>query len=157
MQDHLQVSVNCHSLPAADMADACADKRTFRKKPPGAGGERSFVQFVLEPLYKIYAQVSRAHQPCKAPAEAVELLTLGGCMQAAEQHFAHMEAMLCSAQCVQLVSRHWQAAFLNELQCNFSASSKQKVFDSQVLTSLDAARLLSMLAADHVRELLKPA
>ena len=40
------------------MANACVDKRTFRKKPPVAGGERSFVQFVLEPLYKIYAQVS---------------------------------------------------------------------------------------------------
>lgn len=69
MQGHLQVSVTCHSMPA-DMADACADKRTFRKKPPVAGGERSFVQFVLEPLYKIYAQVSRAQQPRTAPAEA---------------------------------------------------------------------------------------
>lgn len=35
----------------------CADKRTFKKKPPAVGGERSFVQFVLDPLYKIYAQV----------------------------------------------------------------------------------------------------
>ena len=39
-------------------ADVCTDKRTFKKKPPTLGGERSFVQFVLEPLYKIYAQVS---------------------------------------------------------------------------------------------------
>lgn len=33
--------------------------RTFRKKPPAADGEplRSFVQFVLEPLYKIYSQI----------------------------------------------------------------------------------------------------
>lgn len=34
-----------------------SDTRTFRKKPPERGGERSFVQFILEPLYKIYAQV----------------------------------------------------------------------------------------------------
>ena len=34
-----------------------ADTRTFRKKAPAAGGERSFVKFVLEPLYKIYSQV----------------------------------------------------------------------------------------------------
>ena len=34
-----------------------ADKRTFRKTQPAIGGERSFVQFILEPLYKIYAQV----------------------------------------------------------------------------------------------------
>ena len=30
--------------------------RTFKKKPPPEGGERSFVQFILEPLYKIYSQ-----------------------------------------------------------------------------------------------------
>ncbi len=34
-----------------------SDTRTFRKKAPERGGERSFVQFILEPLYKIYAQV----------------------------------------------------------------------------------------------------
>lgn len=33
-----------------------ADTRTFRKKAPERGGERSFVQFILDPLYKIYAQ-----------------------------------------------------------------------------------------------------
>jgi hypothetical protein len=39
-----------------------AQTRTFRKAPPagGGGGERSFVQFVLEPLYKIYSQVGWA-------------------------------------------------------------------------------------------------
>jgi len=37
-----------------------ADTRTFRKKAPAGGGERSFVQFVLEPLYKIYSQA----RPC---------------------------------------------------------------------------------------------
>ncbi len=37
-----------------------AETRTFRKKPPERGGERSFVQFILEPLYKIYSQVSAA-------------------------------------------------------------------------------------------------
>lgn len=40
--------------------------RTFRKKPPAADGEplRSFVQFVLEPLYKIYSQVRLASLCC---------------------------------------------------------------------------------------------
>lgn len=38
------------------------DSRTFRKKPPSNGGERSFVQFVLEPLYKIYSQVIGEHK-----------------------------------------------------------------------------------------------
>ncbi|CAN0878970.1 110 kDa U5 small nuclear ribonucleoprotein component CLO [Linum grandiflorum] len=38
------------------------DSRTFKKKPPAAGGERSFVQFVLEPLYKIYSQVVGEHK-----------------------------------------------------------------------------------------------
>ena len=33
------------------------DARTFMKKPPPGGGERAFVQFILEPLYKIYSQV----------------------------------------------------------------------------------------------------
>ena len=34
--------------------------RTFRKTAPAGGGERSFVQFVMEPLYKIYSQVGEA-------------------------------------------------------------------------------------------------
>ncbi|PRQ55668.1 putative ribosomal protein S5 domain 2-type, subgroup [Rosa chinensis] len=34
----------------------------FRRKPPASGGERSFVQFVLEPLYKIYSQVIGEHK-----------------------------------------------------------------------------------------------
>ncbi|CAN1810135.1 110 kDa U5 small nuclear ribonucleoprotein component CLO [Linum perenne] len=38
------------------------DSRTFKKKPPASGGERSFVQFVLEPLYKIYSQVVGEHK-----------------------------------------------------------------------------------------------
>ncbi|KAJ6847820.1 putative 116 kDa U5 small nuclear ribonucleoprotein component [Iris pallida] len=38
------------------------DTRTFRKKPPMGGGERSFVQFILEPLYKIYSQVIGEHK-----------------------------------------------------------------------------------------------
>ncbi|XP_047316583.1 110 kDa U5 small nuclear ribonucleoprotein component CLO [Impatiens glandulifera] len=36
--------------------------RTFKKKQPSSGGERSFVQFVLEPLYKIYSQVIGEHK-----------------------------------------------------------------------------------------------
>ena len=31
--------------------------RTFKRKAPAGGAERSFVQFILEPLYKIYSQV----------------------------------------------------------------------------------------------------
>ncbi|KAJ8442532.1 hypothetical protein Cgig2_026474 [Carnegiea gigantea] len=38
------------------------DTRTFKKKPPASGGERSFVQFILEPLYKIYSQVIGEHR-----------------------------------------------------------------------------------------------
>jgi U5 small nuclear ribonucleoprotein component len=34
------------------------DDRTFRRKPPSGGGLRSFVQFIMEPLYKIYSQVT---------------------------------------------------------------------------------------------------
>lgn len=39
------------------------DTRLFRKKAPAGrvGSERSFVQFVLEPLYKIYSQVIGEH------------------------------------------------------------------------------------------------
>ncbi|KAI4335619.1 hypothetical protein L6164_014251 [Bauhinia variegata] len=38
------------------------DDRKFKKKPPPGGGERSFVEFVLEPLYKIYSQVIGEHK-----------------------------------------------------------------------------------------------
>jgi U5 small nuclear ribonucleoprotein component len=38
------------------------DTRAFKKKPPVGGGERSFVEFVLEPLYKIYSQVIGEHK-----------------------------------------------------------------------------------------------
>jgi 116 kDa U5 small nuclear ribonucleoprotein component len=31
--------------------------RTFKRKPPAGGAERTFVSFILEPLYKIYSQV----------------------------------------------------------------------------------------------------
>ncbi|KAG8471537.1 hypothetical protein CXB51_036737 [Gossypium anomalum] len=38
------------------------DTRDFKRKPPAGGGERSFVEFVLEPLYKIYSQVIGEHR-----------------------------------------------------------------------------------------------
>ncbi|CAJ2634592.1 116 kDa U5 small nuclear ribonucleoprotein component [Trifolium pratense] len=38
------------------------DTRAFKKKPPVGGAERSFVEFVLEPLYKIYSQVIGEHK-----------------------------------------------------------------------------------------------
>lgn len=49
-----------HRLPAA------AETRTFSKKAPPGGGERTFVQFILEPLYKIYAQARRGSFCCLA-------------------------------------------------------------------------------------------
>lgn len=36
--------------------------RGFKRKQPSSGVERSFVQFVLEPLYKIYSQVIGEHK-----------------------------------------------------------------------------------------------
>lgn len=33
------------------------ETRGFKRKAPPGGGDRTFVQFILEPLYKIYAQV----------------------------------------------------------------------------------------------------
>ncbi|XP_061964446.1 110 kDa U5 small nuclear ribonucleoprotein component CLO-like [Populus nigra] len=39
-----------------------SEDRAFKKKPPASGAERSFVQFVLEPLYKIYSQVIGEHK-----------------------------------------------------------------------------------------------
>ncbi|KAL8501384.1 hypothetical protein ACS0TY_020790 [Phlomoides rotata] len=38
------------------------DTRGFMKKQPASGAERSFVQFVLEPLYKLYSQVIGEHK-----------------------------------------------------------------------------------------------
>ncbi|CAI5959290.1 unnamed protein product [Closterium sp. NIES-64] len=38
------------------------DTRSFRRKPPAGGGERTFVTFVLEPLYKLYSQVVGEHK-----------------------------------------------------------------------------------------------
>ncbi|KAG6770223.1 hypothetical protein POTOM_025898 [Populus tomentosa] len=38
------------------------EDRAFKKKRPASGAERSFVQFVLEPLYKIYSQVIGEHK-----------------------------------------------------------------------------------------------
>lgn len=33
------------------------ETRTFKKRAPPGGGDRSFVQFVMEPMYKIFSQV----------------------------------------------------------------------------------------------------
>nr|VDD53805.1 unnamed protein product [Brassica oleracea] len=38
------------------------DTRAFKRNPPVGGGERAFVQFILEPLYKIYSQVIGEHK-----------------------------------------------------------------------------------------------
>jgi len=37
--------------------------RKFRKKNPGGGVQRTFVQYILEPIYKIYAQVVGESKP----------------------------------------------------------------------------------------------
>lgn len=37
------------------------ETRTFKRKQPDAGTERTFVQFILDPLYKIYSQVLGEH------------------------------------------------------------------------------------------------
>ena len=36
--------------------------RTFRRKPPDGGGPRTFVQFILEPLYKLGSQTISASE-----------------------------------------------------------------------------------------------
>ncbi|KAF9614532.1 hypothetical protein IFM89_019195 [Coptis chinensis] len=38
------------------------DTRVFKGEAPANGGDRSFVQFILEPLYKIYSQVIGEHK-----------------------------------------------------------------------------------------------
>ena len=35
-------------------------RRKFSKKPPTTGANRSFVEFILEPLYKIFSQVENS-------------------------------------------------------------------------------------------------
>ena len=37
-------------------------RRRFTKKPPNNSANRSFVEFVLEPLYKIFSQVKDLSQ-----------------------------------------------------------------------------------------------
>lgn len=37
-------------------------RRRFSKKSPGGNAQRSFVEFILEPLYKIFSQVKHEHQ-----------------------------------------------------------------------------------------------
>ncbi|XXG72556.1 hypothetical protein AAC387_Pa07g1624 [Persea americana] len=71
LQSFAKLYVKLHGIPfdAAKFARRLwgdmyyhPDERVFRKKPPVSGGERSFVQFVLEPLYKIYSQVIGEHK-----------------------------------------------------------------------------------------------
>ena len=63
--------------------------RTFKKKPPAGGAERTFVSFILEPLYKIYSQVRSADlPPGKQPSQhpdigLLALLVLSLCEQQA--------------------------------------------------------------------------
>jgi hypothetical protein len=58
-----------HPVPTTNPASpAClprlpAETRQFAKKAAPGGGERTFVQFILEPLYKIYAQVGGRRGP----------------------------------------------------------------------------------------------
>ncbi|CAM8955293.1 unnamed protein product [Rhodiola kirilowii] len=59
LQSFAKLYVKLHGIPfdANKFASLC-----FKKKPPASGGERSFVEFVLEPLYKIYSQVIGEHK-----------------------------------------------------------------------------------------------
>lgn len=54
-----------------------SDSRSFKRKPPPNGGERSFVQFILEPLYKIYSQVIGEHRKSVEMTLAELGVTLG--------------------------------------------------------------------------------
>ncbi|KAG5225998.1 U5 small nuclear ribonucleoprotein component [Salix suchowensis] len=55
LQSFARLYLKLHGIPFE------ADK-TIKKKPPASGAERTFVQFVLEPLYKIYSQVIGEHK-----------------------------------------------------------------------------------------------
>lgn len=45
-----------------------SETRTFKKKSPPGGGDRAFVQFILEPLYKVYSQAVGEHPASFAAA-----------------------------------------------------------------------------------------
>ncbi|XP_074587546.1 110 kDa U5 small nuclear ribonucleoprotein component CLO-like [Curcuma longa] len=71
LQSFAKLYVKLHGIPFDSLKFASRlwgdlyyhpDERVFRKKPPMGGGERSFVQFILEPLYKIYSQVIGEHK-----------------------------------------------------------------------------------------------
>ncbi|ERN10847.1 110 kDa U5 small nuclear ribonucleoprotein component CLO [Amborella trichopoda] len=71
LQSFAKLYVKLHGIPfdAARFASLLwgdiyyhPNERTFKRKPPLSGGERSFVQFLLEPLYKIYSQVIGEHR-----------------------------------------------------------------------------------------------
>lgn len=71
LQSFAKIYVKLHGIPFDSARFASRlwgdmyfqpDTRTFKKRPPPTGGERSFVQFVLEPLYKIYSQVIGEHR-----------------------------------------------------------------------------------------------
>lgn len=71
LQSFAKIYVKLHGIPFDAVRFASRlwgdlyfhpDSRTFKKRPPPTGGERSFVQFVLEPLYKIYSQVIGEHR-----------------------------------------------------------------------------------------------
>ena len=79
---------------ASEAAAACADKRTFKKKAPAVGGERSFVQFVLEPLYKIYAQVIAPCNMLTSQSLLFCLTLIPVCAQSAAPPAEYMQASL---------------------------------------------------------------
>ncbi|KAK8303904.1 hypothetical protein V6Z12_D04G183400 [Gossypium hirsutum] len=71
LQSFAKLYVKLHGIPFdAEKFASCLwgdiyyhpDTRAFKRKPPAGGGERSFVEFVLEPLYKIYSQVIGEHR-----------------------------------------------------------------------------------------------
>ncbi|CAA6670724.1 unnamed protein product [Spirodela intermedia] len=71
LQSFAKLYVKLHGIPFEHLKFASRlwgdvyyhpDTRTFKRKPPESGGERTFVQFILEPLYKIYSQVIGEHK-----------------------------------------------------------------------------------------------
>ena len=51
------MDINAFAARLWDNIFYVTDRRKFVRKPPGSNPVRTFVHFVLEPLYKLYTQV----------------------------------------------------------------------------------------------------
>lgn len=71
------------------------ETRGFRRKPPpGGNADRTFVQFVLEPLYKIFSQVSKELHDARLTIAWVSCTVLGPASTAHQVHTRHELACL---------------------------------------------------------------